>query len=333
MAVSFGFAFLPSALAYLVGIIGCLLFHSAAPISFQAETVTLAGVMGKDRRERLTIVLLAGLAMTILGIVGVLDDIVAFAGDALTAAMMSGVALMLCKISIDMTKQDKTIGLISMVSGIAVYLFTQNVGYSCITPLIICAIAARFFKNRPVTEEVKAEEKFSLLHPVINLHVIRGVLAVMCITIGGNIVSASMTSSMANMPANPNHISIYSGMADAVSSLFGGSPISVVISPTATAPNPVISAVILMAIMMVLLLTKTLPKVIKLIPPASVAGVLFVLGAFVTLPGNLTTAYSGGGSNALACSMTLAGTALVDPFVGLLAGIVTRAIAMTLGLG
>ena len=42
LALSFGFAAFPTAIAFLVGIAGSLAFNSVATISFQAETITLA---------------------------------------------------------------------------------------------------------------------------------------------------------------------------------------------------------------------------------------------------------------------------------------------------
>ena len=56
LALMYGFAALPTALAFLIGAGGSLYFNSVATISFQAETITLAGSMGKDVRERLSMV-------------------------------------------------------------------------------------------------------------------------------------------------------------------------------------------------------------------------------------------------------------------------------------
>ncbi|HOP52513.1 MAG TPA: NCS2 family permease, partial [Synergistales bacterium] len=56
LALSFGFAALPTSIAFLIGIVGSLAFNSVATISFQAETITLAGTMGNDIRERLSLV-------------------------------------------------------------------------------------------------------------------------------------------------------------------------------------------------------------------------------------------------------------------------------------
>ena len=332
MALSFGFAMLPSVLAYIVGIIGCLVFKSAVPISFQAETIVMAGTMGKDKKERLSIVLYAGLVMTLIGAVGILDNVIAFAGIDITSAMMAGVGLVLCKICFDMVKGSPVIGFLSVFSAISTYLLTMDVGYACIIPILVCAVAAKVMKKEEQTE-FNTVDKFELHKPTFNLNILRGTLSLICITIGGNIATAGIASSMSGMESNPNHISVYSGVADAISSLFGGAPISVVISPSSAAPNPVISGVILMSVMAILLASKQLPKVIKLIPTASVAGVLFVLGGFLTLPPNLAAAYADGdASNTLACSVTLAVTAVFDPFVGMAAGIIVKGICSIIGI-
>ena len=333
MAMSFGFAMLPSLLAYVVGIIGCLVFHSAVPISFQAETLIMAGTLGRDRRERISIVMFAGIGMTIIGAFGLLSTLTGFAGDNLVSAMMAGVGIVLCKVAFDMTKACPLIGGLSIAVCAVIYLLTQNIGYASLSAIVLSMIVARLRKiETSATSEVA--DKFELQKPVVNAKVIRGTLSVMCLTIGGNIATSGITQGMSGIASNPNHVSIYSGVADAVSSLFGGSPISVVISASAAAPHPIVSGVILMAIMAIVLATGVLPKLIKLIPPAAVSGVLFVLGAFLTLPENLGIAFAGGSSaGALASSVTVAVTAIFDPFIGLLAGIVMRTAAGLLGMG
>lgn len=55
----------------------------------------------------------------------------------------------------------------------------------------------------------------------------------MRITSGGNIAFGQVRGSISNLEVDGDHISIYSGLVDACSALFGGSPISVVISSTA----------------------------------------------------------------------------------------------------
>ena len=47
LALTFGFASVPTALAFFVGAVGNTITQSVAPISFQAETITYAGTAGK----------------------------------------------------------------------------------------------------------------------------------------------------------------------------------------------------------------------------------------------------------------------------------------------
>ena len=332
MAMTFGFAMLPSAFAYIVGIIGCLVFHSAVPISFQAETMAMAGAMGKNRKERLSMVILAGLGMTVLGAFGLLESITAFAGSHVTAAMMAGVELILTKLSIDMVREDFKLGGLSMAVGVTTYLFTKDLVYTCLFSITASSVAYYFVKNGS-GKHIEVEDKLTFALPSITPNIIRGTLALMCITIGGNIAFGQVSGAISGVSVNVDHISIYSGLADAASALFGGSPISVVISPSAAAPHAKWAAVIMMAIMAIILFSKQLPKLVRFIPSSAVAGTLFILGAVMTLPDNLVTAYSGATpGTALASSAALAVTAFVDPFFGLLAGILVNLLAGPLGL-
>lgn len=59
LALAFGFASVPTAMAFIVGALGNSLTGSVAVISFQAETITVAGSMGgKNMRERLSMIFL-----------------------------------------------------------------------------------------------------------------------------------------------------------------------------------------------------------------------------------------------------------------------------------
>ena len=157
MAMTFGFAMLPSALAYLVGIVGCLVFNSAVPISFQAETMAMAGAMGKTRRERLSMVILAGLGMTVLGAFGLLESIVAFAGEHVTSAMMAGVGLILTKLSIDMVRKDYKLGGISMGVGVITYLVTKSLVYTSLFSVLAASVAYRFVPDKAVVDVFKVK--------------------------------------------------------------------------------------------------------------------------------------------------------------------------------
>ncbi len=333
LAMTFGFAMIPSALAYLVGIIGCLVFKSVVPVSFQAETITLGGTMGRNIRERATIIFLGGAITALMGATGALTAVVDFAGDDILAAMMAGVGLILAKAGFDLVKENKKLGAISMVVAIAVYFLTQDLVWTIVSSVVITTVAAKLLKEEIVIGEIN-NTKFKLMKPAFNAQVIRGALSVMCLTIGGNIAYGSITADIAGTTANADHISIYSGVADMVSSIFGGAPIDVIISATAAADHPLLSAILLMAIMLVILLTGLLPKIAKYVPVQAIAGTLFVLGVFVTIPDNAPLAFNATGDYManVACGVTMGVTAISDPFFGMVAGLAVRLLGGLFGI-
>lgn len=333
LAMTFGFAMIPSALAYAVGIGGCLAFNSVVPISFQAETITLGGRMGRNIRERATIIFMGGLLMTAIGAFGALGAIVDFAGEDILSAMMAGVGIILAKAGWDLVKENKKLGTISMVSAILVYFLTMDLVWTIVSSVVVTSVMAKVLKEEIVIGEIN-ESKFKLLKPVMNANVIRGALSVVCLTIGGNIAYGGITADIAGATANADHISIYSGVADMVSSAFGGSPVSVIISATAAADHALVSAILLMAIMMIILLSGLLPKIAKHVPVQAISGTLFVLGVFVTIPDNALIAFPADGDYAstVACGVTLGVTAITDPFFGMVAGIAVRLLCGFMGV-
>ncbi|MFQ8831949.1 MAG: hypothetical protein ACLR7U_03035 [Ruthenibacterium lactatiformans] len=63
--------------------------------------------------------------------------------------------------------------------------------------------------------------RLKLEKPIFNLSVLRGALALACLTVGANIAFGSITGGIAGASQNVDHLTIYSGLADAVSALFG----------------------------------------------------------------------------------------------------------------
>lgn len=281
LALSMGFASVPTALGFGVGVIGCLLLGSVAPISFQAETIVLAGTMGKNMRERLSMVFFAGVTMAALGACGLLTAIVNFAGETVLNAMMAGVGLVLTKLA------------------------GQDIGGGVGT--------------------AEKMGRLKLEKPIFNLSVLRGALALACLTVGANIAFGSITGGIAGASQNVDHLTIYSGLADAVSALFGGAPVEAIISATAGAPHPVTAGVLMMGIMAVILFCGLLPKIGKYVPSQSIAGFLLILGAVVTVPGNAAAAFAGtGAGDTIVAGVTMGVTAFTDPFFGMLAGIALK---------
>lgn len=328
LALSFGFASVPTALGFVIGAVACLVLGSVVPISFQAETITLAGTMGKDMKERLSMVFYAGVAMAVLGICGLLGAITDFAGEVIVNAMMAGVGIMLAKVSLGMVKENKLVGIVSLATAAIVYFFLgRNLVYTIVISLIVSSVAAKIAKQ-DIGGGMAMEEKMGKLQlqkPVFNLRVLRGALALCCLTIGGNIAFGSITGGMAGTDANIDHLTVYSGLADAVSALFGGGPVETIISATGSAPHPMLAGVLMMAIMAAILFVGLLPKIGKFVPSQSIAGFLFILGAVVTVPGNAAAAFAGtGAGDNILGGVTMVVTAAVDPFVGMLAGLVLK---------
>ncbi len=321
LALSFGFATVPTALAFITGAVGNTIVGSVAPISFQAETITLAGTMGKNMRERLSMIFIGACIMGTIGIFGLLEDIVNFIGPVITNGMMAGVGIMLAKVAIGMARENKAIGYSSIAIGFIVFMLTKDLIYTISLSVILSSVVSIILKKETGIIH-KEKEKFELQKIMINPSIIRGAMAMVCLNIGANIAFGNITGSIANTDVNIDHLAVISSLADMTSSLFGGGPVESIISATGSAPHPVMSGVLMMSIMAIILLSGLLPKLGKYIPSASIAGFLFVLGALVTVPVNAAAALGSEGSLIGAITMTV--TAVTDPFVGLLAGLVMK---------
>lgn len=147
LAATYGFASIPTAFGFIVGAVACLLYGSVIPISFQAETIALAGMLGKNIRERLSIILFSGLAMVILGLTGTLSTIVNFAGSTIINAMMAGVGIMLTRIALSGLKESRVVTASSIVSAFITYFFFgQNLVYTIVVCVVFSSLVANIFK-------------------------------------------------------------------------------------------------------------------------------------------------------------------------------------------
>ncbi|MCU9614971.1 NCS2 family permease [Caldibacillus lycopersici] len=324
LALSFGFASVPTALAFIVGALGNAFTSNVAVISFQAETISVAGTMGKNMRERLSMIFFGALLLVVISCFGLMEQIVSWIGPVITNGMMAGVGFMLARIAWDMAKKDRLVGITSFISALIVYVATQDLVYTITISVVLSSIVYYFTKkdDESVVKNM-VEDKFTLQKFIINPTVIRGALALVCLNIGANIAFGSINAGIAGEDVNIDTLTIISSLADMASSLFGGGPVEVIISATASAPHAVWAGVIMMVIMAAILLLKLLPKIGKFVPSASIAGFLFVLGAIVTLPGNATTALTAEGAGSpIIAGVTMIVTAISDPFFGLLAGVI-----------
>lgn len=104
----------------------------------------------------------------------------------------------------------------------------------------------------------------------------------------------------------------------------------VIVSGTATAPNPVISGALLMFGAAILLLTGVMHKVARYVPIPAMGGYLLAIGAVLVSPFNFVEAFSTG--NPVVVTMTVLITWKLNPFYGLVAGVLTKAAMGWLGV-
>ena len=333
LALSFGFASVPTAFAFIVGVVGCLALGVVAPISFQAETITLAGTMGKNMKERISMVIVAAVGMTLIGLFGLLERIVEFIGPAITNGMMAGVGIMLANVALGMAKKNKTVGFFSIFLSFVIYMISEDLVYT-VTLSVVGSSFLAFALKQKTDIKITEREKLVFQKPIINASVVQGALALICLNIGANIAFGEITGSIANTEVNIDHLSIVSSLADLASASFGGGPVKSIISATGGAPNPLRSAVLMMSIMAVILFAGLLPKIGNYVPSESIAGFLFVLGGIVTAPSSAMTALSVEGipGGVMVGGITMTVTAISNPFYGMLAGVVFRAVAMLTGM-
>jgi len=338
-ALTFGFASVPTAAGFIVGAIGCSLLGIVSPISFQAETLTLVGTMGRTIQERLSMVFLEGVILLIIALLGLFTVIVNFIGPVITNAMMAGVGIILAKVSIEMTNRNPVVGGISIVSAILTYYIAPNPADKLVYTIVICVIlsslVATFFNKMGQIQIDESREKFKLQKFIFNKNVIRGALGISALNVGANIAFGNITAqTLAKSEVNLDHLTIISSIADIVSSLFGGAPIQAIISATGAASHPIASGVLMMSIMAIILITKMLPKVGKFVPSESIAGFLLVLGAIVTVPINATLALQSGfgSSDMIVGGVTMTVTAITDPFIGMVSGVLVKFLIASFGL-
>lgn len=335
LALAFGFASVPTALAFVVGAAGNAATGNVAVISYQAETITLAGTMGRSMRERLSMIFFGAAILLIIGLFGILERVIDWIGPVITSGMMAGVGLMLSKVAWDMAKKDRVIGAVSIASALLMYMLTKDLVYTITVSVIISSIVYYFTKKKSDDADSKPapKEKLVMQKLIMNPTVIRGALAMACLNIGANIAFGRINESLADQKVNVDTLSIISSLADMVSSLFGGAPVEIIISATASAPHAVWSGVLMMVLMAIILFTGTLPKIGKYVPSSSIAGFLMILGAIVTLPGNAAAALTGeGAGSGIVGGVTMVMTAITDPFIGMLSGIVVEFLIKLFGM-
>ncbi|MCL2593049.1 MAG: xanthine/uracil permease [Defluviitaleaceae bacterium] len=344
-AASLGFAMKPTAFAYMIGVAGNVLTGSVTPISGQSATLTTVSFI-KKINQRVAALILAGVAMAILGAFGLIERISDFAGPAVVFGMMAGVGIFVSGVGIDMLKQDKRTGIISMVSALAIFALTRDLVYTIAGSVMLATLDFAVIQKKRMDLGAIAKEnghdadsletenfrfwtkkywsEFKIIKPdFFSLTTLMWAAGFMCLHIGTNIAFGRATAGIAGTTQNLDHLTVINGLADIPSVMFGGAPLGAIISGTASAPWPVLAGIIMMLLCAVLLLLGLVTKMCKYIPTQSIAGFLFVLGFFMTFMPNVRNAFATGNIAEAAVAMSI--TALTkNPFIGLVAGIAVR---------
>jgi AGZA family xanthine/uracil permease-like MFS transporter len=353
---SLGMKLKPTGLAYFVGAIGNLVTGSLTPISAQAETISMAGLI-KHPGERVFALLIAAIIGIILAITGTAQRIADFAGPSVMSGMMASVGLILCLIVVDFVKKDKRTSIISLVSACVIYpiLLKQGVPneliYTIAFSMALSIIDFDLIQKRRVEyKNLPAESRendtwqfwtkkfwsdFKFIKPAFAFSAILGGLGIICLNIGSNLTFGGITASIAGTSQNFNFLTFINSLADIPSILFGGMPIEAIISGTAAAPSPITAGVVMMALAGILCFVGILGKIGKYVPAESIAGFLFIIAFKLTLVSNLASIGANSG-NALEATAGAAafgiGALTKNPFLALLAGILIRVTSGLFGL-
>ncbi|MDR0424998.1 MAG: xanthine/uracil permease [Clostridiales Family XIII bacterium] len=343
MARGFGYKLKPTGLAYLVGAAGNLISGSVVPISGQAETLTLSGLI-KNMGERVAALLIAAAVGIFLGATGSVSWIVSIAGDSAVNGMMAGVGYILAMVGITMCKEERRVGLISMFSAFAIYIVSHDLVYTIAGSVLLSSLDFAILQGRrvdlneiaknagsePESEEWRFWRKeywadFKILKPKFGLPAFFAGLSFICLNIGSNISFGNITSSIAGQTPKLDALSFINSLADIPSILFGGAPIEAIISGTAAVPDvggingAWLAGILMMLVSGILLLLGVIGKLGKYIPAQSIAGFLFIIGFNVTLVPDLKLAFASGDPVAAAVA---AGVTIIskNAFYGLAAG-------------
>jgi AGZA family xanthine/uracil permease-like MFS transporter len=262
--------------------------------------------------------------------------------------MMAGVGIMLANVAIDLLTSEYYSGSVSMISALIVWFSTKDLAKTIIVSVAVATGVYLLVRRHPALKQKLASdsgmlkvdsgrEKFTLGNIEWkfwkNRNILLGALSLACLNIGANISFGKITGGIAGADTNIDHLALYSSLADMGSAFLGGGPVESIISGTATAPDALLASVLMMGIMAVILLLRLLPVIGRFVHKSSIAGFLFVLGAFVTFAGNIADALASSGAAAgpfgfapqgMVIGSVVIISAKFNPFFGMIAGIIVK---------
>jgi len=318
------------------------------------------------------IVIIAGIVGAIMGALGVYGTIVEFIGPAIQFGMMSGVGIILAIVAIDLIKENRVIGIVSAATAFIVFFATiedpSALIYSLAASVAISVAVARFVRFEPILPD-PAREKISMIVPVRQLGflfrkyqtyedspsggqkvrviksltranwilITRGTLALLALRAGTSITYPAIDADLAGIePVTGSGINIFdatnimAGLSGLASAFFGGAPVEPIITGTAAAPNPVFSAALMMGIAAIILLAGLIGRAARYIPVQAVTGFLLVLGALIIFPENAPAAMEE--DPTIGGVTTVVTAATMDPFIGMVAGLIVKGLITILGI-
>lgn len=350
-----GFKLKPASIGLFIAAIFSGIFGLVTPITGQSAMIALAGKT-EDRNERVAALLLSSILMAILGLTGAISSAVEFAGPAIMAGMMAGVGLMLTGVGtdfiIDKQKGNLGVGAVSLVSAFAIYIgFYGDPNVLVYTVAGSVALSTAYFliwgrkdmkgeleipegeteNGKFWTKEYWQTEDWQMVKPKVTIKAILTSFALICLGVGITTSFGAINAGMAGVDQNLDHLTLVSGIAGFASELFGGMPLETIISGTAAAPWPVLGNVAVLLLLALLLILGVVTKLSKYMPTQSIAGFLVIIGIFSTFIPQLTN--DGFASDVPVAGVTMAVTKLTsNPFIGVLAGLATRAFGHLVGL-
>jgi AGZA family xanthine/uracil permease-like MFS transporter len=348
-AQSLGYKLKPTGLAYFVGAIGNLVTGSVVPISGQAETITMSGLI-RNLNVRVAALLIASAVGIFLGGTGLLSRIVDFSGNVVISGMMAGVGLILASVGVQLAKQELRTGIISIAVAILVWVSMHDVVYTIAASVLASSLDYCLLQKRRVSlEQVAAEagieaestnwkfwtreywSDFKLLKPRFNFSALLGGLGFICLNIGSNISFGNITAGIAQTTPRLNALSVINSLADVPSILFGGMPIEAIISGTAAAPWPVAAGIVMMALSGALLLTGLMTKIGSYVPSQSIAGFLLIIGFSLTLVPNFSAVAK---SDSPLEGIVAGGVTMLtgNAFIGMVCGVIVKLTGGLFGL-
>ena len=320
-AQSQGFKLKPTGLAFIVAAGASLILGSVTPISGQSAMIALAGRTDEER-QRVTALLIAAVASTILGLAGAISIVVDFAGLAVMAGMMAGVGIMLAQVGVDFIidkkKGDMKVGFISLISAVIIFgLFSgspHRLVYTVAGSVAISTIFYLFVQGKRVEMDAPSEDSqikpesengkfwtkeywttsgdWKLIKPLVTPRAVLSALALICLGIGITTSFGTVNQNMARgqgleVTQNMDTLMFTTGLVDFVGVIFGGMPLEPIISGTAAAPWPVLGAFAVMLVLGLLCLLGLVTKICRYMPVQSIAGFLVVIGFYSTFLVNI----------------------------------------------